>query len=505
MKKVVSSIYAVGLIIIFISCAEGNRGYSYADCTYVKSDYASTYYGGRCFCYTSPAIRWKDYWSTFQVHVSSQEDVVIVYPMETRTCHDVENLLKLATCLMEHYWPSSVQKEKTADVPLIEEEVYFMVRSPRASAEYTLHVSKHRFNRMRFFLFVSGLTLFFFAGAICRSSLFFYISGISLGIVSIFVFLLLVLKNFIPTRGLFLLLFGAGSGLSYLGIQKLINERDEIMRLYWRELLGYLLVSGFVSLAVCYRLGPVTNRRTLNVMTWALQVAGVLVACHGVTYTHVSWILLAVLLGFKILPLLFALILAVWRQTCWLLSTFLGLFQRKRSSKSRLLTEEEYREQAERHTKASLEELRRYCTNPGFPAWDTVLRLRAPQRFAEFLRSGAHITPSELQSHEQHHSFGAEYAENTLLDSTHTTATSEDFSDNETNTHTHRSLNPNPFTTLPSLPALPALPSLPALPALPSLPAMPTPPAYTASICPYPPTPYPPAPERPLTDDDEPF
>lgn len=39
-------------------------------------------------------------------------------------------------------------------------------------------------------------------------------------------------------RGLFLLLFVAGSGLSYLGIQKLVNERDEIMRLYWRELLG---------------------------------------------------------------------------------------------------------------------------------------------------------------------------------------------------------------------------------------------------------------------------
>lgn len=39
-------------------------------------------------------------------------------------------------------------------------------------------------------------------------------------------------------RGLFLLLFSAGTGLSYLGIQKLIYERDEIMRLYWRELLG---------------------------------------------------------------------------------------------------------------------------------------------------------------------------------------------------------------------------------------------------------------------------
>lgn len=84
---------------------------------------------------------------------------------------------------------------------------------------------------------------------------------------------------------------------------------------------GYLLVSGFVSLAVCYRLGPVTSRRTLNAATWTLQAVGVVLACHGVTYAPVSWILLAVLLGLKILPLLFALFLAIWR--CSLFHSFI--------------------------------------------------------------------------------------------------------------------------------------------------------------------------------------
>ncbi|XP_027031106.2 nuclear envelope integral membrane protein 2 isoform X1 [Tachysurus fulvidraco] len=500
MKKVVSRICAVGLIVIFISLAEGNRRYSYADCTYVKPDVPSIYYGGRCFCYTNPAIKWKDYWSTFQVHVVSKEDVMIVYPMEHRTCHSADNLLQLTACLMEHYWPSRVQKEKMVDVPLIEEEVFFMTNAPRASAEYTLHVSKHRFNRMRFFLFVSGLALFFFAGAVCRSSMFFYVSGILLGMSSIFLFLLLVLKNFIPTRGLFLLLFGVGSGLSYLGIQKLINEHEEIMRLYWRELLGYLLVSGFVSFVLCYRLGPVTSRRTLYVMTWALQAVGVVVACHGITYAPVSWILLALLLGFKILPLLLALILAIQRQVSWLLWTFLGLFQRRRSSKRKLLTEEEYQEQAERHTRTSLEELRRYCTNPGFPAWDTVMRLRAPQRFAEFLRNGDHVTPSELQNHELQRLSGFRTEHDTLLDSTHSTAASADFSDNEVNMRTPQTPSPSPF---PSFSSPPALVDNDIFIDPPSPPALYTPPAF---ICPYPPTPRPQtAPVCPLPDDDEPF
>lgn len=62
------------------------------------------------------------------------------------------------------------------------------------------------------------------------------------------------------------------------------------------------------------------------------------------------------------------------------LASLLGPLWRGRPQ-ARLLTEEEYREQGERQTRASLEELRQYCSKPGFPAWDTVLRLRYPQRY----------------------------------------------------------------------------------------------------------------------------
>lgn len=82
-----------------------------------------------------------------QVEVTGHEDVVIVYPMEHRTCHSTDSLLQLTMCLMEYYWPSGVQKEKTVDIPLIEEEVFFMTKAPRSSAVYTLHVSKHSEHR----------------------------------------------------------------------------------------------------------------------------------------------------------------------------------------------------------------------------------------------------------------------------------------------------------------------------------------------------------------------
>ncbi|XP_076858504.1 nuclear envelope integral membrane protein 2 isoform X2 [Brachyhypopomus gauderio] len=376
-----------------------------------------------------------------------------------------------------------IQKEKALDIPLVEEDVFFMTKSPRASAEYTLHVTKQRFNRMRFFLFLCGLMLFFFAGTICRSSLFFYISGISLGIVSIPVFLLLVLKRFVPKGGLILVLLGAVCSLSYLGIKKVINEWDEITRLYWKEMLGYLLVSGIVSLALCYRLGPITSRKTLNLMTWAVQTAAVTLVYLGVTYTPASWTLLAVLLGFKVLPVAYAVLLGMWRQTCWLLSSLLGVFGRRGPSRRRLLTEDEYRQQGETHTKASLEELRNHCTNPGFPAWETVIKLRSPQRFARFLHTGAHVSSSEQQVHEQCYRPGAECGINGLLDSDQTSPTSEDLSEDELNSHSHNPPSPSPYPTSPALPS---------------------PVPHTPATCPYPLVSTPLF-ESPFTDDDDPF
>ncbi|XP_062862603.1 nuclear envelope integral membrane protein 2 isoform X2 [Trichomycterus rosablanca] len=437
MDIIIRAASVLGLVFICIWHAEGNRGYSYADCTYVQGDFENTFYGGRCFCYTSPVIKYKDYWSTFQVQVSSKDEVHVVYPMESKSCRDTENPLTMATCMIEQYWPYSLQKERSENIPLAGEEVYFMTKSTKNSAEYTLRVSKQRFDKVRFAQFVGGLVLFFFAGAICRSSLFFYTSGILLGTVSILVLLLLVLKSFVPevsnTQGLFVLLFGAGSGLSYLGFQKLINEWDKVMNLYWREVLGYLLLSGLVSFALCYRVGSIRNKRALNSLTWTLQAAGTALACHGVTYAPVSWKLLAALLVWKILPLVLTILLGILRQTYSLLSAFLGLFRRRRS-KIRLLSEAEYREQGERCTTAALEELRNYCNRPGFPAWDTVLRLRHPQRFAEFMRSGEQVTPSELQNHDHHYGLGAEYDEDALR----APATSDDLSEDELKTYTRQ-------------------------------------------------------------------
>lgn len=49
--------------------------------------------------------------------------------------------------------------------------------------------------------------------------------------------------------------------------------------------------------------------------------------------------------------------------------------------KRRLLTEDEYRREAEKETRKALDGLKEYCHSPKCSPWKTVLRLKDPIRF----------------------------------------------------------------------------------------------------------------------------
>ncbi|TRY96072.1 hypothetical protein DNTS_017231 [Danionella cerebrum] len=409
-----STVFIIGLtqLCAFWQILEANRKFIYKDCTEVKGDSNHMYSGSRCFCYSpGTAIKWKDIWSTFKVNVTSHEDVLVTFPMETLNCHHPEDFLTVINCFVEHYWPSTIQREKSLDIPLVDADICFMTKSLKSNTQYMLHVSNKRLNRICFLLFVCGLVLFFGARNICRSPLFFYTTGVFLGVIAVFVFLTLIFRRFVPKRGLFLVLLGAGSGLSYVGIQTVLNEWNDIVTEHWKELLVYVLISGLFSFAVCYKHGPITNRHTLSCMSWSLQAVGLVLLYYGITFPPAYYMLITVLLSWKILFLVWNFLNSIYSLFCSPLAV-----KRKRPV-VRLLTEEEYREQGEIQTKASLNELREHCNKPGFPAWDAVLRLRYPHRFAEFLRTGSHICPDELQSHESQYGLGGAYYENAIFNS----------------------------------------------------------------------------------------
>jgi len=65
--------------------------------------------------------------------------------------------------------------------------------------------------------------------------------------------------------------------LSLYAIQMLIENLNMILILYYKYILGYIVFSMLVSFVVCYRYGPVTNPRSIDLIRWTLQVIIILI------------------------------------------------------------------------------------------------------------------------------------------------------------------------------------------------------------------------------------
>lgn len=51
---------------------------------------------------------------------------------------------------------------------------------------------------------------------------------------------------------------------------------------------GYVAVVGFVSFAVCYRHGPLVEERSINILSWTLQIFGMLMIYAGIQVQQVA-------------------------------------------------------------------------------------------------------------------------------------------------------------------------------------------------------------------------
>lgn len=65
---------------------------------------------------------------------------------------------------------------------------------------------------------------------------------------------------------------GGSCMLSIYAMQMLIENLNIILILYYKYILGYIGFSVLVSFVICYRYGPVTNPRSIDLIRWTLQV-----------------------------------------------------------------------------------------------------------------------------------------------------------------------------------------------------------------------------------------
>ncbi|XP_069843136.1 nuclear envelope integral membrane protein 1 isoform X3 [Dipodomys merriami] len=391
------------------------------------------------FCYKNVLTpKWHDIWTRIQIRVNSSKLVRVT---------QVDNEEKLKELEQFSIWNffSSFLKEKLNDtyvnvglystktclkVEIIEKDTKYSVivtRSPPvslnnwffpiSSSSYTdikysesrgYTVGEDRFDPKLFLIFLLGLLLFFCGDLLSRSQIFYYSTGMSVGIVASLLIIIFILSKFVPKKSpIYIILVGGWSFSLYL-IQLVFKNLQEIWRCYWQYLLSYILTVGFMSFAVCYKYGPLENERSINLLTWTLQLMGLSFMYSGIQIPHIALALIVISLCTKNLEYPIQWLYITYRKVC------------KATEKPvppRLLTEEEYRLQGEVETRRALEELRKFCNSPDCSPWKTISRIQSPKRFADFIEGSFHLTPNEVSVHEQEYGLGSIIAQDDELSS----------------------------------------------------------------------------------------
>nr|XP_008113302.1 PREDICTED: nuclear envelope integral membrane protein 1 isoform X1 [Anolis carolinensis] len=357
------------------------------------------------FCYTNDLIpKWHDIWTRIQIRVKSDKMIRVI---------QVENEEKLKELEGFNMWNyiGSFFKEKLNDtyiaVGLYSSKTCLKVEPVELPSNYNVIVAR-TFDPKLFMVTFVGLLLYFCSDLMSRSSWFYYSAGTSIGVLGSLLIVIYVVSRLVPKKSPIYLMFVGGWSFSVYLIQLVFRNLQEICRSYWEYLLGYLVIVGCISFAVCYKYGPLENERSINLLTWGLQLLGLLLLYLSIQIPQISIGLIAIAVCTKNLEYP-----VIWAYAIYSRKMFPAT---AKPSPPRLLTEEEYRIQGEIETRKALEELREYCSSPEFSAWKAVSRIQSPKRFADFVEGASHVIPNEISVHEQEYGLGGSFLENQLFE-----------------------------------------------------------------------------------------
>ncbi|MXQ80489.1 hypothetical protein E5288_WYG006189 [Bos mutus] len=297
-----------------------------------------------CYCYNQNSqVKWKYIWSTVQVKINSSDLFNVVYITERYNCQYPETILSIIRCMIHNFWTPEESNDITITIHPYGQTVCFSVKPARKIFIYTISVKRNIVNFKLVFVFVVGIFLFFYAKTLSRSPVFFYSLGTVLGVLMTLVFVLLLVKKFIPKYSTFWALM---LGCWFASVYILGQLMEELKRLWYEGrvcVLGYILTVGCVSFAVCYKHGP-------------------LFACTAALLLFLSS-------GSRCYP----------RSVLACVGRKMKKWFTSEKPAVKFLTEDEYREQTDAATTCALEELRQACRSPGFPSWLAVSRLQEPK------------------------------------------------------------------------------------------------------------------------------
>ncbi|KAL2774849.1 nuclear envelope integral membrane protein 2 precursor, partial [Daubentonia madagascariensis] len=361
-----------------------------------------------CYCYNQNSqVKWKYIWSTVQVKITSPGLLSIIYITERHNCQYPETVLSFIKCVIHNFWTPKESNEITIIINPYGETVCFSVEPVRKIFIYTISVNRNIVDFKLFLVFVAGIFLFFYAKTLSQNPIFYYSSGTMLGLLMTLVFVLLLVKRYIPKYSTFWALM---VGCWFASVYILCQLMEELKWLWYENriyILGYVLIVGFFSFAACYKHGPLVDNRSRCLLTWTLRLLSLALVYAGVAVPQFAYAAVTLLVSsWSLRYPLKAFTYVRWKMKQWFTSQKLVVTY---------LTEEEYREQADVETTSALEELRQACRRPDFPSWLVTSRLQTPKKFAEFVLGGSHLSPEEIILHEEQYGLGGAFLEEQLF------------------------------------------------------------------------------------------
>lgn len=233
-----------------------------------------------------------------------------------------------------------------------------------------------------------GVVTFLYAKQLSQNVKLQYGTGVSLGIVASLLILMIILHRVFPQSlkkiGYLMVLSSCCASMYFW--QLFATSFSTTIFSYWKWILGYIALMGFISFGVCYKYGPITEKKNLNILQWMIQAIGLLLIFQGTQFPEVSAAIIIVILTLYNLPA------GLYN------NSFTRYFRFKLfRPKIRLLTEEEYQRQGYEETKKALEDLRQFCQSPECKPWKVISKLKSPERFASFVEGDSwHVNDQEL-------------------------------------------------------------------------------------------------------------
>jgi len=262
----------------------------------------------------------------------------------------------------------------------------------QTSEGYSISLHWKYVNYAMVIITAAGLTMFMMAPKLCRNTFFHYTTGISLGLLmSVVILTFLVQRRF---KQSVLSWVGVAYSLAiYLMTRTWYNIKEYLTEQYFHLVIGYIFTAGLISFAVIYRMGPPSDHRTLNLITWSMQLVALCMIFLSSYHQTASLALIIAVVSWAAIPAK--------------LKSGVNTQIRKRffKPKIKLLSEEEYNTQAHLETKKALAELKSFCKSPESKPWQTVSRLKDPKRFAEFIEGSPHLTEGEVMEYSHWESF----------------------------------------------------------------------------------------------------